>query len=302
MLDASGVSLGAISRATLQSTEQSFRRQTGSPESASVSDAQLKSTSNQNPSSLSTQDSLPARANAPLRTTGSETVEDNSRNNESPRSDDNSTLFKSREEVVQAQEREQVKELARIDRDVRAHEAAHAAAGGSLAGSPSYDFTRGPDGNLYATSGEVSIDTRPVPNDPEATIQKAQTIIQAALAPANPSSQDIQVAAQAQGLLVEAQAELLALGNELEARPTGAEGEEKEEEEKDVVDPNEPSAFEQNRESIQERLQRSREQREEFAGQLQELNGRLNDFQQQLVDIGAIESLDPQGAFLDLVV
>ncbi|MCW8886646.1 MAG: hypothetical protein OQK12_15575, partial [Motiliproteus sp.] len=65
---------------------------------------------------------------------------------------------------------------------------------------------------------------------------------------------------------------------------------------------NEPSAFESNRDSIQERLERSREQREAFADQLQELNRRLNDVQQQLIDSGLIDSLNPQGNFLDLVV
>ncbi|OMH38229.1 putative metalloprotease CJM1_0395 family protein [Motiliproteus sp. MSK22-1] len=299
MLDASGVSLSTISRANLQTNEQAFRRQTGSPERPAVAENQQQALASQRVQSFSTQDSLPARANDPLRTTGSESVEDNP---ESINRSAESALFKSQEEVAQAQEREQIKELARIDRDVRAHEAAHASVGGSLSGSPSFDFTRGPDGNLYATAGEVSIDTRPVSGDPEATIQKAQTIIQAALAPANPSSQDIQVAARAQGLLVEAQAELLALRDEAETQLSATDAEEQEEEEKETVDPNEPSAFEQNRDSIQERLQRSREQREEFAGQLQELNSRLNDFQQQLVDIGAIEALDPQGAFLDLVV
>ena len=43
----------------------------------------------------------------------------------------------------------------------------------------------------------MSIDTSPVGGDPEATIRKAQQVRAAANAPANPSSQDRQVAAQA---------------------------------------------------------------------------------------------------------
>lgn len=103
-------------------------------------------------------------------------------------------------------------ELAQLkarDREVRAHEAAHAAAAGSVAtGGPQFTFTRGSDGRLYAVGGEVNIDTSPVPNDPEATIQKARTIRAAALAPANPSAQDRAVAAQASQMEAQARREL----------------------------------------------------------------------------------------------
>jgi hypothetical protein len=96
------------------------------------------------------------------------------------------------------EQQEQVKELKDRDREVRAHEQAHlAAAGGHARGGPSYEYQRGPDGQRYAVGGHVNIDTAPVPNDPEATIRKAQTIRNAANAPAEPSSQDRSVAAQA---------------------------------------------------------------------------------------------------------
>ena len=39
------------------------------------------------------------------------------------------------------------------------------------------------------------MDTSPVPGDPQATIRKAQTVRQAALAPAEPSGQDQRAAA-----------------------------------------------------------------------------------------------------------
>jgi hypothetical protein len=45
--------------------------------------------------------------------------------------------------------------------------------------------------------GEVGIDTSRVPDDPEATIRKAQVVRRAALAPAEPSPRDRQVAAEA---------------------------------------------------------------------------------------------------------
>ncbi|QPJ62346.1 MAG: hypothetical protein G3M70_10895 [Candidatus Nitronauta litoralis] len=91
-----------------------------------------------------------------------------------------------------------IQQLQTTDREVRAHEQAHKAAAGPYAvGGPTYEYTTGPDGKRYATGGEVKIDTAPVPDNPEATIRKAQTIKRAALAPAEPSAQDRQVAAKA---------------------------------------------------------------------------------------------------------
>src|SRR3546814_13108549 len=52
------------------------------------------------------------------------------------------------------------------------HEMAHMTAGGSYASQPSFRFVRGPDGGFYAVSGEVRIDTSPVPGNPEATLRK----------------------------------------------------------------------------------------------------------------------------------
>ena len=95
------------------------------------------------------------------------------------------------------------------DREVRAHEAAHAAAAGPLAkGGPSFTFQRGSDGRLYAVGGEVNIDTGGISGDPEATIQKARQLRAAANAPANPSAQDRAVAAQATRMEAQARREL----------------------------------------------------------------------------------------------
>gem|GEM_PF-5376758 len=102
----------------------------------------------------------------------------------------------------------QVQKLAATDREVRAHEAAHAAVGGQHAGSASFSFKQGPDGKRYAIAGEVPIDLSAVADDPAATIQKAQTVRAAALAPADPSSQDLQVAAAATQLELTAKTEL----------------------------------------------------------------------------------------------
>ncbi|TMO90589.1 catalase, partial [Pseudoalteromonas sp. S3260] len=85
------------------------------------------------------------------------------------------------------QEQQQIQELAERDREVRTHEQAHASVGGQYAGSPSYDYQRGPDGKNYAVGGEVQIDVGEVPGDPQATIEKMQQVRSAALAPAEPS-------------------------------------------------------------------------------------------------------------------
>jgi hypothetical protein len=94
------------------------------------------------------------------------------------------------------------------DREVRAHEQAHASTGGGYTGAPQYEYVRGPNGVQYAVGGHVDIDVAPVPNDPEATIAKMEVVRRAALAPARPSGQDRAVAATAEGHIREAQAEL----------------------------------------------------------------------------------------------
>lgn len=103
-----------------------------------------------------------------------------------------------------------VSELKQRDAEVRAHEAAHLAAAGSIAkGGASFNYQQGPDGIQYAIGGEVSIDTSAIPGDPAATLRKADTIRRAALAPAQPSGPDIQAAASATAMAAQAQAELL---------------------------------------------------------------------------------------------
>ncbi|MFC3674138.1 putative metalloprotease CJM1_0395 family protein [Ferrovibrio xuzhouensis] len=101
------------------------------------------------------------------------------------------------------EEKQQVAKLKQVDAKVRAHERAHAAVGGQYAGAPSYGYTRGPDGQQYAVSGEVAIDIG-AERDPEATLQKATQVQAAALAPADPSGQDRAVAAAAAQLRLQA--------------------------------------------------------------------------------------------------
>lgn len=95
------------------------------------------------------------------------------------------------------------------DTQVRQHEQAHLAAAGALATSgATYSYQRGPDGVNYAVGGEVRIDTS-AGSTPQDTIARAQAIIAAALAPADPSGADRAVAAQAQQMAAQARAQLL---------------------------------------------------------------------------------------------
>jgi hypothetical protein len=105
-------------------------------------------------------------------------------------------------------EQRQINELRSTDQRVRAHEQAHLSAAAGLAiGGANFQTVRGPDGKQYAVAGEVSIDVSPA-STPEQTLDKARRIQAAALAPADPSSQDRAVAAAAAQMQVQAQAEL----------------------------------------------------------------------------------------------
>ncbi len=128
---------------------------------------------------------------------------------------DSQQLAESRIEKQQQQLDEQIlQKLATLDREVRNHERAHAAVGGQYAGAPRYEYERGPDGVNYAVAGEVPISTGAIPNDPQMTIEKAQVIRRAALAPAEPSAQDRKVAAEAAQMEAAARVDLVKMEQE----------------------------------------------------------------------------------------
>ncbi len=104
-------------------------------------------------------------------------------------------------------------ELKAADREVRAHEAAHMAAGGALAGAASYTYKTGPDGKQYAVAGEVPIKMGKG-KTPQETLMRAEQVRAAALAPAKPSAQDYKVAQSAAAMKMEAQMEILKLKEE----------------------------------------------------------------------------------------
>lgn len=107
-----------------------------------------------------------------------------------------------------AEQQQEVQKLKLIDSEVKAHEQAHlAAAAGISASAPSYTYQEGPDGKKYAVGGEVSVSFSKG-KDPQENIAKAETMRAAALAPSDPSSQDMAVAQQAEQIIAEAEQQL----------------------------------------------------------------------------------------------
>lgn len=121
----------------------------------------------------------------------------------------NILLQKSKGGELSEEEQQVVQEMKQRDQEVRSHEQSHKTVGGAYAGAIQLTTQTGPDGREYAVAGEVPIDASPVRDNPEATIRKMDTVIRAALAPADPSPQDTQVAQAAQQAKIQAQAELL---------------------------------------------------------------------------------------------
>lgn len=103
------------------------------------------------------------------------------------------------------EEDRQVDELQRTDREVRAHEEAHVAAG---ARSAIYEYQLGPDGRAYAVGGSAQIEINVPSGDPAEKAAQAREMRAAALAPADPSPQDLTVAAKAARLEAEASLEM----------------------------------------------------------------------------------------------
>lgn len=125
-------------------------------------------------------------------------------------------------EALTPEQQRQVQQLKETDRKVRAHEQAHVSVGADLVrGGATFSYQTGPDDQRYAVSGEVSIDASPG-RTPAETIPKAQHIRAAALAPADPSTQDRSVAAKASLMEANARIELAAQQQEDSGKTSSA--------------------------------------------------------------------------------
>ena len=76
---------------------------------------------------------------------------------------------------LSAKERIRLGQLRMQDAAVRSQQFSRIAVAGSLAGTQSTQFTSGPDGRLYATSGEVNVNTDPG-HTPEESLVRASTL------------------------------------------------------------------------------------------------------------------------------
>ncbi|MGJ0157850.1 putative metalloprotease CJM1_0395 family protein [Campylobacter coli] len=164
--------------------------------------------------------------NTQKNNTAQENTENTNSQNKDPKQNNEQTQMINGVELTM-QQVQQVRELQSIDRNVKAHEAAHQAAGGGLAGAASFSYTRGPDNQMYATAGEVPIRMQKG-RTPEETIANARQVVAAAMAPADPSPQDYRVAANALKMEFEARAEATKLKAQ-EVQEKKEENEEKQE-------------------------------------------------------------------------
>jgi hypothetical protein len=172
--------------------------------------AQDSDTSEENNSSLQ------PIVNTDIKQPVTESTSPDTKNNEesNPQSSNDSqaqsTNTTKSEQVFTEAELRLIDELKQIDTEIRRHEMAHVAAGGRyITSGANFSYKKGPDGANYAVAGEVGIDSSPIPGDPQGTIKKMRQIKSAALAPAQPSSQDLKVAAQATSTTSKALSELM---------------------------------------------------------------------------------------------
>lgn len=219
--------------------------------------------------------------------------------------DENQQRKQKAQKERQESEQKVIEQLSARDREVRAHEQAHAAVGGQYASSPTYTYQRGPDGVSYAIGGEVQIDTSPIPGDPEATLRKAEQIARAASAPAEPSGQDRAVAAQAAKMAQQARVEI----SQKVSEKTFEKPAEEENDRKLVEPDNQVSGSEElvSREREKEKAEeRSREAQELQAQRQAERTRLLTEMQQKnlktnlrLLEINSFETASGVGRFLD---
>lgn len=109
---------------------------------------------------------------------------------------------------ISSEQLREIQKLQQRDAEVKAHEQAHlSTAGQYAAGGASFSYTTGPNGKRYATGGEVPIDLSKE-KDPQATLMKMTQVRRAALAPANPSAADRNIAARASMIAADAMSEI----------------------------------------------------------------------------------------------
>ena len=117
------------------------------------------------------------------------------------------TIKQSNCEDCQGLTNEEKIELAKLqkrDQEVRQHENMHMNNPDVQSiGGAKYTYTQGPDGKMYASGGKVTLTTGPT-SDPKTAERKARALGDAALAPGEPSNQDLAAAHAAKKMEQEA--------------------------------------------------------------------------------------------------
>lgn len=114
---------------------------------------------------------------------------------------------KREEELKSPKVQSQIHGLEMTEQEVIAHENAHKSVGGDLTGPVAYTYTEGPDNERYINGGEVSINAKEGATDEE-TLRILERVKAAALASAEPSPQDLRVAASATAQIQQTRAEI----------------------------------------------------------------------------------------------
>lgn len=181
--------------------------------SSSVYQSQIPINAGTTNSSISSKSDLSTKHLPPLQQSDSVSLsqESISRNtqkvdNEENKKPSENSVDDSKE--ISSEELREIQKLQQRDAEVKAHEQAHlSTAGQYAAGGASFSYQTGPNGKRYATGGEVPIDLSKE-KDPQATLAKMTQVRRAALAPANPSAADRNIAARASMMAAEAMSEL----------------------------------------------------------------------------------------------
>ncbi len=127
------------------------------------------------------------------------------KNDASKKSEENKEQSNKNNTELTLDEKLQLNQLKAADTKVRAHEAAHQS-GPAASGGASFTYEKGPDGVMYAVAGEVPVRIQ-TGSTPQESISNLQGVIATALAPADPSPQDLSVASKARVMLMKAQQE-----------------------------------------------------------------------------------------------
>ena len=122
------------------------------------------------------------------------------------------------DKIEQPEVKAEIKELELTEKEVIVHEQAHKAVGGHVTGPITYMHTEGPDGKRYINGGEVAINVKEG-STPEETLKILEKVKSAALAPADPSPQDLRVAASATAQIQQTRAEMTKQNVEEEIEP-----------------------------------------------------------------------------------